>query len=130
MRQGIQDQEKEFQLLVEDPDLHTSWWWTGMRYSDEHISEDEEGTDYSEEEDAPKVIEYEYMVTAKGDLRGVILYTTLGGPAIWLDTHRRKVIGLHSNLTAESPVTREMCDRVNDYWLEYFQEDKRQWGQA
>lgn len=65
-------------------------------------------------------LDVEYTISSRGDLLGVRLYVTLGGPNIYIDTRAGEVVGHWGADTARAWVPSEICDEINEIFEEIY----------
>lgn len=96
----------------------------------EELNAIHEGTTKEQNEDGDQmtmwdyfsdVLDYEYTISSKGEYLGVRAYVTLGGPNVWIDTRRGEIAGAWGTNRAESKLTPEIADEINDIFREYYE---------
>lgn len=66
------------------------------------------------------VLNINYILNSKRELRGVRVAVTLGDPSIWIDTVQGIVEDFWGADHAESRLPSEVCDAINDICNELF----------
>lgn len=59
------------------------------------------------------VLDYEYIIGARHDFRGVKVWLTLGGPNIWLDTQTGYIEGRWGTANVAIPISDDICEEIN-----------------
>lgn len=64
-------------------------------------------------------LDVDYRLSSQLELLGVCLYTTLGGPNVWIDTYHNTIEGRWGSSSMSIYVADDICDEINDYYAEY-----------
>ena len=76
-------------------------------------NEDEENTTEAD------VLDINFRVNMQGEVVGVMLQVTVGGPNIWIDTFENKVKGWSWGDYAEHPIWWDAGQELFDYYREF-----------
>lgn len=66
------------------------------------------------------VLDVEYRVNSEGKYKGVVLYITLGGPNVWVDTCQGRVNLAWGYDRAEDILSEQAVDMIDDLFSEYY----------
>lgn len=66
------------------------------------------------------VLDYEYTVSSRGNMLGVTVYITLGGPNVWIDTRRQEIAGAWGADRAEIWLPDEIRNEIESIFQEMF----------
>ena len=86
--------------------------------AEEYLRYDSVGEE-REEHSADSVLDLRYLSEQDGDIIGVQIQVTAGGPNVWIDTHREKVVGWWGSAYAEADVPSDIAEELYDEYREY-----------
>jgi ribosomal 30S subunit maturation factor RimM len=64
------------------------------------------------------VFDIEYHVSNEKEYRGVTIMVTAGGPNVYIDTCNKAVELYWSSTTAEYPISKKACERIDNLYEE------------
>ena len=70
-------------------------------------------------------LDINWILSSQGDLLGVQMAVTIGGPNIWIDTQAHEVRGYWGNDRCLEYMRSETCEAINDYMSDLNPFDRR-----
>ena len=83
--------------------------------------EDEDGNEYGlADYICENVLDTRYIVESNFELRSCMLYVTLGGPTVWIDTETRTIEIRWGSEKESLWLDSDICDAIDDFYTEIF----------